>query len=118
MGKQTTNYLNYKKGILLSLIFSLFFVITSFGQSEKDRNNIDVPRANDTTTELQDNSAYDFRNDAYNRPVVKDQKPGQAILKKENPLYKQGSDKDIKKESMSTLSFNLFLYIVDKFRED
>jgi hypothetical protein len=118
MGKQTTNYLNYKKEILLSLSFCLFFVIPSFGQTEKDRNNIDVPRASDTTTEIQESSAYDSRNDSYNRPLAKEQKPGQAVLKKENPLYKQGSDKEVKKESMSTLSFNLFLYIVDKFRED
>lgn len=118
MGKQTTNILIYKKEILLSLTFSLFCVFATFGQSEKDRSNIDVPRASDTTTEIQENSTYELRSDSYNRAVVRDQRPGQAVVKKENPLFKQGSDKEVKKESMSTLSFNLFLYIVDKFRED
>ncbi|GAB3656048.1 hypothetical protein GCM10028791_27580 [Echinicola sediminis] len=37
---------------------------------------------------------------------------------KENPVYKASGEKEEKKEEMSTLSFNLFLYIVDRFKED
>ena len=44
-------------------------------------------------------------------PLVK-QNP--ATIKKDTPSTKQEG----KKEEISTLSFNLFLYIVDKFKED
>jgi hypothetical protein len=33
-------------------------------------------------------------------------------------LYRQGGEKDVKRDNVSTLSFNLFLYIVDKFKEE
>lgn len=39
-------------------------------------------------------------------------------LKKDPTIYKEGGEREIRKEGMSTLSFNLFLYIVDKFKED
>lgn len=39
-------------------------------------------------------------------------------VKKEPSIYREGGEKEIRKEGMSTLSFNLFLYIVDKFKED
>lgn len=38
--------------------------------------------------------------------------------KKEEQLYEYEGEKEVKKEGMSTLSFNLFLYVVDKFKED
>lgn len=38
--------------------------------------------------------------------------------KKENQVFRSEGEKDSKKDGISTLSFNLFLYIVDKFKED
>lgn len=43
-----------------------------------------------------------------------------AILQKESNREKEikrGGDKETGKEGMSTLSFNLFLYVVDRFKE-
>ena len=53
--------------------------------------------------------------------VVENKKPeGNASVHEENKpasINKPG-DTEVKKEGMSTLSFNLLLYVVDKFRED
>ncbi|UCS94398.1 hypothetical protein KZP23_05060 [Echinicola marina] len=37
---------------------------------------------------------------------------------KENPIYKASGEKEVDQEEMSTLSFNLFIYIMDRFKED
>jgi hypothetical protein len=119
MGKPTINISYCKKEILFSVFLFFLLTATSFAQSDKDRQPLENPRIGDTTTgEVQENSAYDFRNDAYRKTINKEQKAAQVVIRKDNPIYKQGSDKEVRKESMSTLSFNLFLYIVDKFRED
>jgi hypothetical protein len=36
---------------------------------------------------------------------------------KNEQLYKQRGEKEVKNEGLSTLSFNLFLYVADKFKE-
>ena len=36
---------------------------------------------------------------------------------KNDQLYQQRGEKEVKKEGLSTLSFNLFLYVADKFKE-
>src|SRR5690554_2337631 len=42
-----------------------------------------------------------------------------SILEESKPAsVKKPGDTEVKKEGMSTLSFNLLLYVVDKFRED
>ncbi|MFC4873886.1 hypothetical protein [Negadavirga shengliensis] len=38
--------------------------------------------------------------------------------KEQKPEYSQNREKQIKNEEMSTLSFNIFLYVLDRFRED
>lgn len=38
--------------------------------------------------------------------------------KEEEQLYKYEGEKEVNKERLSTLSFNLFLYVADKFKED
>ncbi|AWW30524.1 hypothetical protein DN752_10520 [Echinicola strongylocentroti] len=57
----------------------------------------------------------------YKPERVTSTQPAQTSVKerKENPIYKAGGEKETKKDKeMSTLSFNLFLYIVDRFKED
>jgi hypothetical protein len=116
------------KGLkILSLCagFCLFLGFASFAQGERDRNSPDLPKNSDSIGQFEgsESSAFENRTDYSYRQsniTAKDgnQNPSNAQVKKENPLFKQGGEKDVKKEGMSTLSFNLFLYIVDKFKED
>lgn len=106
------------------LFFGLFLSTSVVAQSHKDKNMPDVPKSADVVNfDTSDASFVDSRDAISSKPA-----PAQirnttsttpTAAKKENPLFKQGSDKDqVKKENKSTLSFNMFLYIVDKFRED
>ena len=110
--------------MLLTIIFCAFAFVDTFAQSDKDRNLPDVPKAvdNPMNFESPESSNYDTKIDLNIKQnnINKETKSStnQNPVRKENPIYKQGSDKDVKKEGMSTLSFNLFLYIVDKFKED
>lgn len=120
------NKIEFKYFFALSgfIFFGLFTSTAVIAQSDKDRNMPDVPKSADVVNF--DNSEASFmetRDMVGIRPAPAPTKNNTfsiaPVAKKENPLYKQGSDKEqVKKESMSTLSFNLFLYIVDKFRED
>lgn len=113
-----------QKTLPLAILFFLVFGTVSNAQSDRDRNLPDMPRQSESNTNYESpESAMDYRNDAYIKSnSTKDNKTSSTqsstTVRKENPLYKQGSDKEVRKESSSTLSFNLFLYVVDKFKED
>lgn len=124
MLEQNNISLTYTKGFFFAIIFCVFGFTDIFAQSDKDRNLPDVPKTvdNPMNFESPESSNYDTKLDLNSKQnnINKETKSStnQNPVRKENPIYKQGSDKDIKKEGMSTLSFNLFLYIVDKFKED
>jgi hypothetical protein len=120
------NRIEFKYFFALSgfIFFGLFASTAVVAQSDKDRNMPDVPKSADVVNfDNVDASFMETRDMVGIRPAPAPAKNNTILIappvKKENPLFKQGSDKEqVKKESMSTLSFNLFLYIVDKFRED
>lgn len=126
MSEQNNITLFDRKNIILAILFCALGSLNAFAQVEKERNLPDVPsKTSDMagtyespeTTSAE--SRYDFNLRQNNQNKPKEVKTSKNILpKKENPFYKEGTDKEIKREEMSTLSFNLFLYIVDKFRED
>lgn len=122
MNKPSGIILTNKKEIILTVFFCFLLSAVTMAQ-DKDRISQEVSRGNDNAV-LHDSpeGSFDPRNES--KPTVN--KPAREVrssisnsgAKKENPLENQGNDKELKKEGMSTLSFNLFLYIVDKFRED
>ncbi|GAB2617260.1 hypothetical protein [Belliella aquatica] len=126
MSEQNNITLFDRKNIILAILFCALGSLNAFAQGEKERNFPDVPvKTSDVAGAFESHestatdSKYDFNLKQNNQQVNRDIKPAQSTsVRKENPLYKQGGDKEVKKEEMSTLSFNLFLYIVDKFRED
>ncbi|MBD8488680.1 hypothetical protein IFO69_07990 [Echinicola sp. CAU 1574] len=76
--------------------------------SQQERSRLEVLEDNGNV-----NSFEEYKPEKTNpvsKPTVKE--------RKENPIYKASGEKDVKKDEMSTLSFNLFLYIVDRFKED
>lgn len=122
------NYINLHsllsfKTLPLAIVCFLVFGTVSYGQSDHDRNFPDVPRQSENNTIYESpESANDYRNDAYIKSNSTKESnattQSSTTVRKENPIYKQGNDKEVRKESTSTLSFNLFLYVVDKFKED
>ena len=123
----STDKINSKvlKILTLGVGFCLFLGFASFAQGERDRNSPDLPKNNDSIGQydIPESPSYENRSDNTFRqnnlpPKDVNLNSSNTQIKKENPLFKQGGEKDVKKEGMSTLSFNLFLYIVDKFKED
>jgi hypothetical protein len=115
------SFLGMKK-LQLTLLLGLFVSVASFAQT--DRNQPDQPKSNETFSQFESPESVDaeFKHDngqKSNLNPVKEVKPStNPSLKKDNSLMKQGGEKDGKKDEISTLSFNLFLYIVDRFKED
>lgn len=111
-----------KKPVLLSaaILGFVLFSVEASAQIENEKVEEIVPKNNDRViledhTSLQDNSNSRFApikssttTKAASTPAKKEQSAGEII-----------SEKDPRKsESPSTLSFNIFLYIVDKFKAD
>lgn len=97
----------------------------SFAQNERDRNIPDLPRNSDSPSQFESPESSISEQKAENlqrqsiSPMAEPKSGTNSTQgKKDNAIYKMGGEKEIKKEGMSTLSFNLFLYIVDKFKED
>ncbi|MCH6200555.1 hypothetical protein MMU07_13270 [Aquiflexum sp. LQ15W] len=113
------------KKLQLTLFLGLFLSVFSFAQSERDRNFPDLPKNNNESGaqfESPESSLNESRQESVQKTTLSPAKDNKintpTASKKENFLYKQGGEKDVKKEEISTLSFNLFLYIVDRFKED
>lgn len=110
------------KRLFLASIFCFIFSLTAFSQGEREKNLPEAPRVSDHTNQFDnaESAAKDNRSDNYspNQSRSEISTSTNSAVKKDSQLYKLGGEKDIKKEGMSTLSFNLFLYIVDKFKED
>jgi hypothetical protein len=111
------------KSIPILVLFCLFLSFASFAQGERDRNIPDLPKNNDSANQYEspESSNSEQKSENFQRQSVSpigESKSAVTPVKKDNAFYKAGGEKEIKKEGMSTLSFNLFLYIVDKFKED
>lgn len=112
------------KVFLIGLGLCLFLSSYSFAQSEREKSAQDLPKNSDGIGQFEspETSSFEMRNEQLNRTTSNQNRENSLnttnSIRKENPIYKQGGEKDVRKEGMSTLSFNLFLYIVDKFKED
>lgn len=123
MTKPNKISLNCQKGTFLTIVFCIIASLNAFAQVEHERNIPELPKMvdNSGSFESPESGTIDQRSDNFHRPIPAKNKPqvlNTSPQRKENPILKQGGEKDSKKEGMSTLSFNLFLYVVDKFKED
>ncbi|EOZ95983.1 hypothetical protein A33Q_2576 [Indibacter alkaliphilus LW1] len=108
------------------MFFCFFLSFTALAQSEREKQINDLPKNSDSYYLYEGpESNFDTRVENVNRNSNTTQTREDRLNKinqnrKDNSLLRQGGEKDIRKdkENMSTLSFNLFLYIVDKFKED
>ncbi len=116
--------ISFENKMKLLTAFGICFLLSfaSFAQTEREKQINDIPRNSDYYNNYESpESNYDTRVENSVKSNVHSREENTSRLnnaRKENPIYKQGGEKDFKKENMSTLSFNLFLYIVDKFKED
>lgn len=113
---------HFSKSIILSLgvLGLMLFAIDASAQTENEKIEEITPKNNDRIiledhTVIQDNS---FSKTLPNKSITT-QKVTPSVPKKDLAAGESVSEKDIKKnDSPSTLSFNIFLYIVDKFKAD
>jgi hypothetical protein len=110
------------KFFLLGSGFCFLLVFSSYGQNE--RGTQDFPKNIDELGQFEspESSSADWKQDnsrANNlKPIDNKALDSNNATRRENSMFRQAGEKDNRKEGMSTLSFNLFLYIVDKFKED
>src|SRR5690554_5609786 len=112
--QQNKILISYRKIGILGFLFCIVVSFSAFGQEERKTSYPDSPTVYEGTSDGE--RTY---------PVAVEKNNGETqkkvpLQKKENkePIYKQRGEKDVKNEGMSTLSFNLFLYVVDRFKED
>lgn len=118
-------------GIFLAL-FCFFGFSPVFGQHERgDRERmVQEQLPNEDPSQLMEGSvapsAIDDQairqqqNRPQNRPTASDafRNRSQQPAGREEQQFKNGGERDRGREGVSTLSFNLFLYVIDKFKED
>lgn len=107
--------------LLMGVLGMMFFSLEASAQSENEKVEEIYPKTNDRViledhTVVQDNSLT--RNTAV-KPITTTKLAATGAVKKEPTAVENPSDREVKKnDSPSTLSFNIFLYIVDKFKAD
>lgn len=112
---------HFKKPALFSaaILGLALIAVDASAQTETEKVEENYPKANDRIiledqTTIQDNPASSILSSKPNSTI----KPSTPV-RRDLPAGGVISEKDGKKnESPSTLSFNIFLYIVDKFKAD
>jgi len=104
----------FKKSWVLGFLFCSLVTFSATAQGERIKSH------EDTSAEFEsipDHVGQDFSNNEKRSSEITGSK---ALIKKENKeqVNKHRGEKEVRKEGMSTLSFNLFLYVVDRFKED
>ncbi|WP_338223672.1 hypothetical protein [Algoriphagus confluentis] len=115
MSKTNTTFLK-SFGLFCLVSFGMVsFSQEAFAQGEQEKVEENVPRIMDRPSSAEDASSTQDISTVL-APEGTRIKP---IVKTSTPVKKEASEKEAKKtESPSTLSFNLFLYVVDKFKEN
>lgn len=120
MFKQTINTSSKTKFIAIFALSFCFFAIESLAQSEQEKVRTDLPVENSAVEDLDlsrghvDLNSKSSTNKTVSKPATKT-----SVAAKKPVELSLVENKQLKKEEpASTLSFNLFLYIVDKFKAD
>lgn len=110
-----------QKVAFLAIMFSAFCTINSFAQGEERSRNIPESKVDDNFGAMESPEAnvmeYNSKSSVSSTSANKEKATANPVNRNKD-VYKQTGEKDVRKENVSTLSFNLFLYIVDKFKED
>lgn len=104
----------------LSVLGLMLFAVDASAQVENEKVEEIYPKGNDRVF-LEDHSLIHDNSSLRLAPAKPNitQKPVSTVTKRDPNSGENSSERDLKKnESPSTLSFNIFLYIVDKFKAD
>lgn len=107
--------------LLLGVLGMIFLALDASAQSENEKVEEIYPKTNDRIiledhTLIQENS---ITKNTVVKPITTQKVTVTTTAKKEPAVVENASDREAKKnDSPSTLSFNIFLYIVDKFKAD
>ena len=112
-----TNKISFRfdKFFVLGFLFCSVISFNAVGQEERAVHHGDSPA---DFEEINDLSATDFTHIGNEGVDAKENKITSPKKDNKDHLHKQRGEKEARKEGMSTLSFNLFLYVVDRFKED
>jgi hypothetical protein len=111
--------LPFQKIFVLALLFGAITASSTFAQGEDRNRNMPEHRVDDNFGAMESpESPIIIESNTKPTGNVSKEKSLNTGSVKNNNIYKQAGEKDVRKENVSTLSFNLFLYIVDKFKED
>lgn len=113
---------HFKKPALLSVaILGLALIaVDASAQTETEKVEENIPKSHDRVILEDQTSMQDNSTSGINSPKTSlTPKASTTVVKRDLPAGGVIPEKDVKKnESPSTLSFNIFLYIVDKFKAD
>ena len=101
--------------LVLGFLFCFAATLNAMGQEERARVASDSPSEYSGVNDLEGSDLAGLEN-KHEEKIVNIAQP--KIVDKREQLNKGGGEKVLKKDGMSTLSFNLFLYVVDRFKED
>lgn len=93
-----------RKTLIISFLFCSALAVNAFGQEERVGIHSDFPVADEEIIELEG--------------PVKEKEVPEISRENSSHQYKAREEKESKNGGMSTLSFNLFLYVVDRFKEN
>lgn len=113
---------HFKKPIVLCSAVACFALMAVDASAQTENGKIDEinPKTNDRVV-LEDHTVIQDNGNFVAAPVkvTPQQKTNPVVIRREFTAGEAGTDKEVKKaDSPSTLSFNIFLYIVDKFKAD
>lgn len=103
----------FDKIFILGFLFCSLLAFDALGQEERAVHQGDSP---EHFEEINDRSSTDYHHVGQEGTDNKTVVPKKDIQR--DHLQKQRGEKEGRKEGMSTLSFNLFLYVVDRFKEN
>jgi hypothetical protein len=116
MPKQNKICFPFAKIFVIGLLFCLIGSFEVSAQEEKGKVISSPNQEFDDLIEIENPEISDSESKSLK---IKEQKKTFTPQKdiKNDQLYQQRGEKEVKKEGLSTLSFNLFLYVADKFKE-
>ena len=112
-----TNKISFRfdKFFVLGFLFCSVISFNAVGQEERTVHHRD---SSADYEEVSDLAGTEFTDSGKEGRETKANTSLSPKKETKDHLHKQRGEKDGRKEGMSTLSFNLFLYVVDRFRED
>lgn len=114
------NFLNHFSKILTTTaIGGMLFccLIASEGKAQSDKERTDKEHTKSADSAFTEGEKYEVIENIYENKSSKINKSTESATR-DSSGYRIEGQKNIKEEGKSTLSFNIFLYVLDRFKEN